>query len=163
MPVTCPGKNRERRVAHKVLHREILHAQDFFSWRPYAAGVACASIELIGQRSAHHVADDRFARERFGVGGDDAGAVSENGDPIGDFERFLQRMADEDDGYALLAQPVHQREEMMLFLRGQTGGRLVEDDHFRLETNRPRDFDHLPLGRAEREHNRRRVHGKVSD
>ena len=89
------------------------------------------------------------------------GAVPENGDPIGDFERFLQRVADEDDRNPFLAQPIDQGEEMMLFLRGQGGGRLVEDDDFRLEANRARDFDHLPLGGAKRLDDRRRIDGKV--
>jgi hypothetical protein len=62
---------------------------------------------------------------------------------------------------AWLMKMIDQREQMMLLLRRQSGGRLVEDDDFRLEANRPGDFDHLPLGGAERLHNRGRIDRKV--
>ena len=89
------------------------------------------------------------------------GSVPENGDPIGDFERLLQRVADEDDRNLFLAQTIDQREEIVLLLRSQSGGRLVEYDDLRLETNRSRDLDHLPLGGAERLDDRRRIDGKI--
>ena len=108
------------------------------------------AIELVGERPSDHLADDRFAREGLGVVGDNVGAVAQDRDPVGDFERFLQRVTDENDRDPILAQPVDQREQMMLLLRRQGRGRLIENDNLRFETHRARDLDHLPFGGAER-------------
>ena len=50
---------------------------------------------------------------------------------------------------------------MMLFLRRERCGRLIEDDDFGVETHRPRDLDHLALRGAERLDGRRGVDGEV--
>src|ERR1700722_18484892 len=50
---------------------------------------------------------------------------------------------------------------MMLLFWSQRRSWLVEYDDFSLETHSPRDFDHLPLGGAERLDARRRVNRKV--
>ena len=155
------GENRKRRVPHHVLHRQVLYAEDLFSGRPHPRVVARATIKFIAQRPADHVANERFAREGFRVRRDDVGAVPEDGDAIGDIERFLQRMADEDDRNLLLAQSIDEREEMVLFLRREGCGRLIEDDDFGVETHRPRDLDHLALRGAERLDGRRGVDGEV--
>ena len=106
-----PGENRKRCVAHLVLHRQIFHAEDFGAGRSPRGARARPAIELVGERSSDHVADDRFARERPGVVGYDVRAVTQNRDAVGDFERFLQRVTDEDDRNPILPQPVDQREK----------------------------------------------------
>src|ERR1700689_1433613 len=90
------------------------------------------------------MADDRLTRKVLCFGRYNMGAVAENGDPIGDFARFLERVADEDYRNLIPAQPVNQSEEMVLLLGGQGRGWLIEDDDFRLEANGSRDLDHLP-------------------
>jgi hypothetical protein len=85
----------------------------------------------------------------------------QNRDAIGDFQRFFQSVADEDDRNSIPPQAVDQREKMVLLLRRQGRGRLIEDDHLRFETHRARDLDHLLFGGAERLDRGRRIDRKV--
>ena len=59
---------------------------------------------------AHHGGDQLHARQiRNGVFSNQL-AVAQHGDPIADLINLLQKMGDEDDSNALVAQPAHQGE-----------------------------------------------------
>ncbi len=88
-------------------------------------------------------------------------AVAQHGDAVGQQQRFLERVADEDDADALFHQPPHQAEEVVLLLRRQRGGRLIENDDARLVMDGAGDLDHLLVRRAERGHQRGRIDLKV--
>ena len=70
-------------------------------------------------------------------------------------------MRHEDDRYAALAQALHQREEVVLLLRREARGGLVEDHDPRAEVHGARDLHHLLLGRTERGHQHGRVDVEV--
>jgi hypothetical protein len=88
-------------------------------------------------------------------------AVAQDRDAIGDFERFFQRVTDEDSRYSILPQPHDQREKMTFFLRRQGSSGLVENDHLRLEAHRARDLHHLPFRSPERLDRRSWIDRKV--
>ena len=118
-------------------------------------------VELARQRATDHGGDDLVAVEGGGLAGDDKLAVAQDGDAVGDQQRLLQRVADEDDRDAARLQPPDQREEVPLLLRRQRRRRLVEDDDLGVVVNGAGDLDHLPLGRAQRRDHGGRVDRKV--
>ena len=83
-----------------------------------------------------------FGARRLWRGGYHVFAIPQDRDPIRDFERSsiacVMKMID-----TSFAQPLDQREEVMLFLRGQRRRRLVEYDDLRVVMNGPGNFDHL--------------------
>ena len=88
-------------------------------------------------------------------------AVAHHRDAVGDQQRLLQRVADEDDRDAALLQPLDEREELVLLLGRQRRRRLVEDDHLRIVVHRARDLDHLLLAGAEARDHRGRIDVEV--
>ena len=83
-------------------------------------------------------------------------AIAQDGDAIGDLQRFLERMGNKDNGDASLLEIENQVEEIFLLLRRQRRCRLVEYYDFDVVQHCPRDFDHLLLGRAEQTDGRSR-------
>ena len=102
------------------------------------------------EASPDHRLDDALAIELAGRSGHHQFAVAQHGDAIGQQQRFLQRVTDEDHRHVLLDQAPHQAEEVVLLLRRQRGGGLIEDDDARLVMNGAGDLDHLLMRRAER-------------
>ncbi len=88
-------------------------------------------------------------------------AVAQHGDAVGDQQRLLERVRDEDDGDAALLEIAHQVEEVFLLLGRQAGRRLVEDDHLGVVQHGARDLDHLLLGGAELRHRGCRRHVEI--
>ena len=156
----CPAKTEKDVLRTTIAHREVLHAQHLLASWPHRP-VLVRTIELAGQRAADHGAHDLLAVERRRGVGHDMLAVAHDGDAVGDGERLLQRMADEDDRDAALLQPLDEREELVLLLRRQRRRRLVEDDHLGVVMHRPRDLHHLLLAGAEAGHHRGRVDVEV--
>ena len=102
------------------------------------------------EAAAYHRLDDAFAIELAGRSGNHQLAVAEHGDAVGQQQRFLKRVTDEDDRHVLLDQAPHQAEKMVLLLGRQRSGGLIEDDDARLVMNGAGDLDHLLMRRAER-------------
>ncbi len=84
-------------------------------------------------------------------------AVAQHGDAVGQLQRLLQRVADEDDGDPVALQPAHQIEEVEFLLRRQRRGRLVEDHQPRLVMDGACDLHQLLLAGAERGTRRHRI------
>ena len=99
----------------------------------------------IGQLTADHLGDDLL----FGHVGDvplaDVVAVTHDGDFVGDDLDLVHLMADVDQSDALLLQLVHDAEQRLDFVRGQRGGRLVQDQHLAVCGDGLCDFHHLHL------------------
>ena len=102
-----------------------------------------------GYVAPDHHAHQRIARHALGRRGRDELAVAQHGDPVGDIERFFQRVRDEDDAGAALLESVEQMEEMLHFFRRQRCGRLVENEDLGIVPHGPDNLDHLPFGGAE--------------
>jgi hypothetical protein len=74
------------------------------------------AVDFAGQVAADHRPDNRATVE-IGCGVcQHVPAVAQHRDTIGILQRFLERMADEDDGDAALLEPLHQAEEVKFFL-----------------------------------------------
>ncbi len=58
-------------------------------------------------------------------------------------------MRDEDARYAVRLEVPHQAKQVLRFVRGEGGGRLVEDEHRWLTRQRPCDHQQLPLACGE--------------
>ena len=104
-----------------VLDNQVLRLEDFF----------------LGLRGTFVHGEDDFAADHHGCqlmfaglrrrGRADHLAGAHDGDAIGDRQDFLELVGDEDDRNTLLGQLVHDAGQIFRFLRGQHGGRLVED------------------------------------
>ena len=80
-------------------------------------------------------------------------AIAQHDDPVADIEHFRQLVADEHDPFAFRAQAAKDREEIGDLGRREVGGRLVEDQKFRITQRRLQDFDALaPPKRQARDH-----------
>src|SRR6185437_4363467 len=133
-------------VADRIAHGQVLHAEN-----PSSGGTnlfpLATLIQLAGERSTDHGADDLISVKRRRRVGGDMFAVAQDRDPVGDRKRFLDGVRNEDDRYAAALEPLDQREEMMFFLRRQRG-RLVEDNDPGFVPHRPDNLHHLLLRRA---------------
>ena len=87
------------------------------------------------------------AGERL-VGGADA--VLENGDVFAELEHLVQAMRDVEDGESLGAQAAQQVEQRAHFVRGERGGRFVQDQHLGAAEQRLGDLHHLALAERQR-------------
>src|SRR5471032_2160621 len=74
----------------------------------------------------HHIGQFFFggAGRRHGA---DHAAAAHHGDGVGDVEDLLQLVRDQDDGLALFLEQAQDLEQRLGLLRGQHGGRLVQD------------------------------------
>lgn len=68
---------------------------------------------------------------------------------ISSIERLLERVRDEDDALAAIAEPAQKIEEVLFLLGRERGSRLVEDDDARLVVDGARDLHHLLLRGAQ--------------
>ncbi len=129
-----------------------------------AVGPWCAlagAVQRGAQASSDHRLDQPLAIEFARRRRHHQFAVAEHGDAVGQQQGFLERVADEDDGDVLLHQPAYQAKEVILFLRRQRSGRLVENDDARFVMHGAGDLDHLLVRRPERRHERGRIDLKV--
>ena len=85
----------------------------------------------------------------------DEPAKAQHRDSIAERAGFPHLVGNEDDGNALVAQPLHDLAQMMNALRRQHRGRLVENEHARASPKRMHDLDLLLF--AKRKPSDRRV------
>jgi hypothetical protein len=69
------------------------------------------------EAAADHRLDQPLAIELARRSGHHQFAVAQHGDAVGQHQRFLERVTDEDDGDALFHQPPHQAEKVVFLLR----------------------------------------------
>ena len=87
----------------------------------------------------------------------DAPARAQDGHVVAEAEDLVDEMADEQDRDALPLQRGHDLEQPVDLAAGDGRGRLVHDQHARVERQRLDDLDRLPLGDAERLHRQAHV------
>ena len=100
-PVIWPGEHRQRVVLHHRRHAQILHRQHALPCGR-TAGLALA-VQRLRQVAADHRLNDARAIEirRLSIGHDML-AVAQDGDAVGDLQRLLERVRDEDHRHAAL-------------------------------------------------------------
>ncbi len=70
-------------------------------------------------------------------------AVAQHRDAVGDLVDLIEEVADEEDGDAAVAQVADDREQLLDLAAVQARGRLVEDQHLRVEHHGAADGDEL--------------------
>ena len=83
-------------------------------------------------------------------------AIAKNRNSICQYQRFLERVRNEDDRNAATLQIAHEVEEILLFFRRKGCRGLVEDYDFGLVQDGACYLDHLLLGGAEKSDGRGR-------
>ncbi len=97
----------------------------------------------LGEGAAHHVGDELEAGQLGGGVFADEFAVAQDGDAVGEGVNLVEKMGDEDDGEALVAQAAHDGEELLDLALVEGGGGLVEDEHARVDVGGAGDGDEL--------------------
>ena len=82
---------------------------------------------------------------------------------VGDGERRLHVLLDQHDGDALRVDLLQPGEDLRHDLRRQTGTGLVEDQHRRLDDQRARHRQHLPLAARQRAGPARGAFGEIGE
>jgi len=85
----------------------------------------------------------RHGRELLLVDAADEPTKTQNRNPITERARFPHLVGDENDGDALVAQPLHDFAQLMNALRRQHRGRFVENEHARSAPKGVHDLDLL--------------------
>ena len=109
---------------HAAPDRHVLHIQDDFTGR------AILLLDLQADRTAHHHAGEFLLGGVLDVHGADALALAKHGAAVGHGHDLGQLVGDEEDGLALLGEASHDFHQLVDFLRGEHGGRLVQDEDF---------------------------------
>ena len=73
-------------------------------------------------------------------------AVAQHGHAVAERLDLVHLVRDDDDGLAVVAHAAQDGEELVRLLRGEHGGRLVEDEDIRAAVERLDDLDRLLLG-----------------
>ncbi|MDQ0615109.1 hypothetical protein QF046_002750 [Microbacterium sp. W4I4] len=76
-------------------------------------------------------------------------SVAQHREAVADRVDLVEEVRDEEDGDALIAQRAHHGEQALDLCGVQAGGRLVEDEHLRLDGHRAADRDELLQGDGE--------------
>ena len=148
-------EHRQRVVLDHRRHAQVAHRQQALALRPHVG--LLLPVERLREIAPHHRLHDALAVEVGLVVGHHMPAVAQHRDAVGQQQRLLERVRDEDHRHAARLEVEHQVEEVLLFLGREAGRGLVEDDDARLVQHRARDLHHLLLGRAEHAHGGGRV------
>ena len=104
------------------------------------AGVAL--LEILVAR-ADHPLDQAALRRSLRGARQDLAAVAEDGHRVGDAQDVVEKVRDEDDAAAAVAQAPQNAEQALDLGRRERGGGLVEDDDARARKEHARDLDEL--------------------
>ena len=122
---------------------EIGHLQHRFSGRAVDFRVG------LGDRPAHHHRHHSLFGDVAYRPGADVHPIAQDGVIIGQLEDFIELMRDKQDRFAVLLQTLNDVIKLQDFMLGEGGGRLIEDHHLGVESQRPGNRHHVPLGDAE--------------
>ena len=103
------------------------------------------TVNVQGNGPADHHVGQRLLGSCGSVGIADVLALAQNGHAVGDGKHLMQLVRDDDDRLAVLFHVAHDGEELFRLLRGQNGGRLVEDQDIRAAVEHLDDLDGLLL------------------
>jgi hypothetical protein len=90
--------------------------------------------------TADHHAAQFFLGGVGGLHGAHVAALAQHGHPIGDLHDLVQLMGNKQDALALPGQAPHDLHQFFDLLRGQHGGRLVEDQHLIVAVEHLKNF-----------------------
>ena len=122
---------------------EIGHLQHRFSGRAADFRVG------LGDRPAHHHRHHPLFGDVAYRPGADVHPIAQDGVIIGQLEDFIELMRDKQDRFAVLLQTLNDVIKLQDFMLGKRGGRLIEDHHLGVESQRPGNRHHVTLGDAE--------------
>ena len=142
-PEHLAGAEVERDVLKRALAAQTADRQ------PHRARFAPLAPEELPHLAADHAADGRGRRQLGARRGRDPAAVAQDRDAVGDLEDLFHAVGDEEDRHALLAQGVHDAEELLHLVRREGGGRLVHDQDAHVEGDGLGDLDGLLLGEGQ--------------
>ena len=130
--------------------------------RDFAAAARAPATALVAERAADHHADDRLDAGRRGRHGADIFAVAQDRDAVGDLLQLVHLVRDVDDADAARLQFADDLEQFGDLGVVQRRGRLVHDQHARVERQRLGDLDHLLLGDGQAADDRARIDARGS-
>ncbi len=105
--------------------------------------------EEVGDLAADHLRDDLVDTRVDDPVRGDVGAVAHHGDGVAEVEHLVEPVRDEDERAAFVAEAAGDLEEPVDLDAGERRGRLVHDEHLRVERDRLRDLDDLLVGDRE--------------
>jgi hypothetical protein len=158
-PVICPAKIDNEFVFHHRGHPQVLHRQNPMSGRPHP--VLALSVKRLRQLAADHRFYDTGTVKLFREVGHHVLAVAQHGDAVGDLQRLLEGVRNEDNAHATPLEVEEEVEEVFLLFRGQACSRFVEDDDLGIVEDGTGDLDHLLLGGPKETYNRRWRHVEI--
>lgn len=136
------GAQREVDVVQQGDARVVLQLQAFHLQHRLARAVRRAGQVVLDRAAHHHVGQLLLRRPRRLDRADHAaGAHHRHG--VGDVHDLLQLVGDQDDRLALFLEQLQDLEQRLGFLRGQHGGRLVQDQDVRAAVDLLQDLDAL--------------------
>ena len=105
-----------------------------------AIGLGDGALDVELHLLPHHHLGERRLRRLGRIHAADTFALAEHGDAVGDRHDLVQFVRDDNDGLSVRLHRPHDGEELFRLLRGEDGGRLVEDEDIRAAV---KDFDDL--------------------
>ena len=140
------GADVERDVEEHALAREALDLEHLL------ADLRVLLREERGEVAPDHAADHLVGRHVGGPRVVDDRAVAHDRDGVADREDLVEAVRDEQHGRAVLLQRPHDGEQPRDLGPRERGGRLVHDQHARVEAQRLGDLDDLLVGDREPAH-----------
>ena len=102
-------------------------------------------VNVQRDRTADHHVGQRLLRSGGGIGVADVLALAKDCHAVRHGEHLMQLVRDDDDRLAVFFHVAHDGEELFRLLRGEDGGRLVEDQDVRAAVEHLDDLDRLLL------------------
>ena len=118
---------------------EILHAHD-----DLIKGSGFGRFDL-RDLTADHILEDLLTGDLTGFSADDDLAVTQDDGAVGQLLDLVEEVGNEEDAGALLLEVADDLEQLGLFLVGEGGGRLVEEQDLVAGGKRAGDLHHLPF------------------
>lgn len=94
----------------------------------------------------HHIGDELALRQLLRPFSHDLFSVPQHGDAVGNGENLIQQMRYIDDGLSILLEPADDRHQLIHFLFGERGCRLIHDDELGVVGAGLCNGDHLAVG-----------------
>ena len=123
---------------------KIVDLQHRFPW-----GTVDFRVGLADRPAHHHRHHPLFGNIAHHPGAD-VHPIAQDGVIVGQLENFIELMRDKQDRFAVLLQTLNDVIKLQDFMLGKRGGRLIEDHRLGVESQRPGNRHHVPLGDAER-------------
>jgi hypothetical protein len=105
--------------------------------------------EIVEAASNHHRDQGLFGQIGPAHDSSNAATVTQYRRPVGEIEHLGQPVGNVHQSMPCVAKLSQDSKKLLQLVHAQTGGRLVEDDHFGVDCERAREFDDLLLRHAE--------------